>query len=588
MKGIARLSRVLLAGTAALALAGPATVGMGENGLAFIQPAAAASVQIDFFYDRLAPHGSWVNHRRHGYVFVPAVGSGWRPYTRGHWVYTDAYGWYWESEEEFAWATYHYGRWGYDNAFGWYWVPGNVWGPAWVSWRHGGGNVGWAPIGPGDQDGYIYGTPEYYEPSVVEAWVFVPERRFVAVDVARYVTPVVEINLFLGKARERHHVNYRDGHGYNGFLPRERVTKIVNKEVNIYNITNVNSPDEIRRGDRNRGGRDRDGDRNARQIQAFRADVSDTKPRERPKRVVNSAEEIKSPPRLKQTAKGKRPEGAPPSVAELKKEDNVARPGAGDRERAEGRDRRPDDRDGKDRDNARRDGDRDGKRGQSENADRKKDAGEARSTDGKGDDQKPRQAGRKQDDEKAGKRGDGEQKARQGDDAQKARQADRKEDAGKDDAKPKAAARPDQPAREKAEPKPDSQKQRSREASPKQNEQPKGERRGEGQQKQNQAKPDRQPQQKQAQPDRQPQQKQAQPDRQPKQNQAKPEPKRQAPPQRESRNAPPQGQPEAKPQPKRQAPQQAAKQPKPNKPQQPGRQIGQGGGEQQERGGPNR
>src|SRR5690606_24970585 len=136
-------------GTAALALAGPATLGTGGSGPAFIQPAAAANIQIDFFYDPLSSHGSWIDHRRHGYVFIPAVGSGWRPYTHGHWVYTDAYGWYWESEEPFAWATYHYGRWGYDPAFGWYWVPGNVWGPAWVTWRYGGGNVGWAPIGPG-------------------------------------------------------------------------------------------------------------------------------------------------------------------------------------------------------------------------------------------------------------------------------------------------------------------------------------------------------------------------------------------------------------------------------------------------------
>jgi hypothetical protein len=31
---------------------------------------------------------------------------------------------------------------------GWGWVPGTMWGPAWVSWRSGGGYAGWAPLPP--------------------------------------------------------------------------------------------------------------------------------------------------------------------------------------------------------------------------------------------------------------------------------------------------------------------------------------------------------------------------------------------------------------------------------------------------------
>ncbi len=74
-------------------------------------------------------------------------GSGWSPYCNGSWQQTDA-GWYWASDEPWGWATYHYGRWDLDPQFGWYWVPQTQWAPAWVSWREGGGYIGWCPLGP--------------------------------------------------------------------------------------------------------------------------------------------------------------------------------------------------------------------------------------------------------------------------------------------------------------------------------------------------------------------------------------------------------------------------------------------------------
>lgn len=149
----------MLAGAAVLLAANPATLTGFTDILTVASPARAADVRISFFFNRLDRHGTWVAYPRYGYVFVPAVGAGWRPYVDGHWVYTDRYGWYWESDEPFSWAVYHYGRWGYDPAYGWFWIPGNVWAPAWVTWRHGGGHIGWAPIGPYG-DGYVYGTPD--------------------------------------------------------------------------------------------------------------------------------------------------------------------------------------------------------------------------------------------------------------------------------------------------------------------------------------------------------------------------------------------------------------------------------------------
>jgi hypothetical protein len=100
------------------------------------------------FREPLAAHGTWIEVSGHGSCWRPArVEVSWRPYTFGHWVWTD-YGWYWISDEPWAWACYHYGWWLYDPVDGWVWVPGVEWAPAWVSWRAGGGYVGWAPLPP--------------------------------------------------------------------------------------------------------------------------------------------------------------------------------------------------------------------------------------------------------------------------------------------------------------------------------------------------------------------------------------------------------------------------------------------------------
>src|SRR6185295_7816837 len=91
-------------------------------------------VDVNTFYDQLSPYGDWVQSREYGWVWVPNVDAGWRPYTEGRWVYTD-FGWTWVDDEEWGWAPFHYGRWYEDASLGWAWVPGSEWGPAWVSWQ---------------------------------------------------------------------------------------------------------------------------------------------------------------------------------------------------------------------------------------------------------------------------------------------------------------------------------------------------------------------------------------------------------------------------------------------------------------------
>jgi hypothetical protein len=115
----------------------------------FVPEAKSQEVSIDFFYNNING-GSWIEVGNYGYCWQPDVAVNdptWRPYADGYWAYTDL-GWTWISYEDFGWATYHYGRWVRLADMGWVWVPGHRWGPAWVSWRYGGGYCGWAPLPP--------------------------------------------------------------------------------------------------------------------------------------------------------------------------------------------------------------------------------------------------------------------------------------------------------------------------------------------------------------------------------------------------------------------------------------------------------
>jgi Family of unknown function (DUF6600) len=149
-------------------------------------------IDVGIFYDSLSPYGDWVEMPDYGWSFAPRVERDWRPYTRGQWVMTDD-GWFWDSDEQFGWAAYHYGRWINDRYYGWVWVPGTEWAPAWVSWRHGNGYTGWAPLPPRatwqthiglnigglDIDAFL-GSNDY---------AFVPDRSFVDRGVYQRVLP---------------------------------------------------------------------------------------------------------------------------------------------------------------------------------------------------------------------------------------------------------------------------------------------------------------------------------------------------------------------------------------------------------------
>lgn len=127
-----------------------ASVNLGAlSASADLEVSVTAEIHAKAEFDSpLASYGNWVEVGSYGRCWRPVgVAVEWRPYCSGEWVWTDC-GWYWASDEPWAWACYHYGWWVYDSRYGWVWVPDIEWAPAWVSWRVGGGFIGWAPLPP--------------------------------------------------------------------------------------------------------------------------------------------------------------------------------------------------------------------------------------------------------------------------------------------------------------------------------------------------------------------------------------------------------------------------------------------------------
>ena len=200
------------------------------------------SVSLSFFYDELAPYGHWYPSQQYDWVWRPAgVHAGWRPYVDGYWVYSD-YGPTWVSDYEWGWAPFHYGRWYLDPVLGWVWVPGTQWAPAWVSFHHGGGWVGWAPLPPGAgfSAGFSYARHS-------GSYCFVQERHFLDRHIRRRAVPVAHNHGLLRRTRNVTRYATVNRTVVNRSVPVERIARATRRPVPTHRVVDVARAGDVRR-----------------------------------------------------------------------------------------------------------------------------------------------------------------------------------------------------------------------------------------------------------------------------------------------------------------------------------------------------
>ncbi|AQG79599.1 DUF6600 domain-containing protein [Spirosoma montaniterrae] len=187
------------------------------------------------FRDELSQYGQWVQTPEYGMVWMPNVEPGFQPYaTNGRWVVTE-YGNTWVSDYAWGRTPFHYGRWYLDRFGRWAWVPGTEWGPAWVSWRSGGGYYGWAPLGPGINVNVNANIPPAW-------WVFVPQTYITSPRLFSYCVPrqrVVNVYQNTTIINNVYRVNNR---AYAYGPRREEIETVTRQRVPVYRAQEVSRP----------------------------------------------------------------------------------------------------------------------------------------------------------------------------------------------------------------------------------------------------------------------------------------------------------------------------------------------------------
>lgn len=191
-------------------------------------------ISLQSFYDELSPYGTWIQDPQYGYVWRPDADQGdFRPYyTNGRWAMTE-YGNTWVSNYDWGWAPFHYGRWVYNRYNQWVWIPDTVWGPAWVSWRSGGGYYGWAPMGPGMHINVNFNIPDLW-------WVFVPQRNIYYDNFPRYYSrrnvTIIHNTTIINNVYTRNRYSYYTG-------PRaDEIRRYTRQAVPVYTVNRVSRP----------------------------------------------------------------------------------------------------------------------------------------------------------------------------------------------------------------------------------------------------------------------------------------------------------------------------------------------------------
>jgi hypothetical protein len=199
-----------------------------------------------YFYEYLAPYGVWVSYSPYGYVWIPRrIGPRWRPYTYGRWAWTN-YGWTWVSYDAWGWAPFHYGRWGWDRRLGWFWVPGNVWAPAWVTWRWGNLYIGWAPLPPDVEFVAGVGVRSLPYDFPHNHWVFIEGRHFQHDYLDRYVLPYERSATLVNFTVHKSNLAQRNRQIFNEGVDVEQVRRVIGNEVSRYQLEEARRPGESR------------------------------------------------------------------------------------------------------------------------------------------------------------------------------------------------------------------------------------------------------------------------------------------------------------------------------------------------------
>ncbi len=247
---------IIAAAIAVLLLSAPGcatTHGRAHVGASVVE--AGGAFGVSYFYDDLAPYGTWIEYSRYGWCWVPYdTYPNWRPYHDGGWIYTE-FGWTWVTDEPWGWATYHYGRWIFDPFHGWIWVPGAVWAPAWVAWHAGDEWVGWAPLPPtagwSVSIGLRFGDVGRIPPT---HWCFVQPRYLVETNVCSRIAPVARNVTLLGHTRDATRFSVREGRPINQGIDAAVVERASGRSVRRLEVVDLD-PGRRGRGHRVRGGR---------------------------------------------------------------------------------------------------------------------------------------------------------------------------------------------------------------------------------------------------------------------------------------------------------------------------------------------
>lgn len=204
-------------------------------------------VSVDVFEAELAGHGEWLIVEDYGRVWSPYhVPVGWRPYTHGRWVWT-RWGWTWSSSWPWGWCGFHYGRWWRAPAHGWVWVPGRVWGPAWVAWRHGPGWVGWAPLPPGAIWHPRHGlSPRAWRNLNSSWWCFVPHKHLLAHKLHHHVVPAYRGGGLLAQTRDVTRYERRGPRIFNRGVDVRGTERITGRPIERRELVNVDRRVDLR------------------------------------------------------------------------------------------------------------------------------------------------------------------------------------------------------------------------------------------------------------------------------------------------------------------------------------------------------